>query len=443
MLNIARGAQAYQQAQTLNPLAVEKAKADLSLSQTQAQKAQRTLEYDIAHAKATANNAIAQANDAQLANIQKQQANSSRNLIKLLDSQDPITPSVIKDHVVETMSNAGAPDQAIVQAVQGLPKSGTDKELRAYLAKHTLNSLTAEAELEKRFPSSQMLNTGQEAVPITMGNPSLAMQAPGTAVGNGIQLQLPPSTPTISPSGQPGYLGAQKNQGFTPSALPPGVETQMKAPAESYAEYVKAIPKKQYSANMVNISSEELKEALSKFKPGAGTSTMVGLSQKLQAIGAPQSLVDKIAGGDLSAAQETQKFLARSVMDNLKVAAQGDPTRVAEIDNFVKNFPQFDTDPRAINKFIEFSQKQANRDLQEINFYNKKQEKGEINPNTYFGELQNYMQNQGFVPKIGEAKATIAGSKKETQVGHGKVVKTGSYNGKPVVQYEDGFVEYK
>ena len=198
MMNIARGAQAYQQAQTLNPLAVEKAKADLSLSQTQAQKAQRTLEYDIAHAKATANNAIAQANDAQLANIQKQQANSSRNLIKLLDSQDPITPSVIKDHVVETMSNAGAPDQAIVQAVQGLPKSGTDKELRAYLAKHALNSLTAEAELEKRFPAATMVSEGGQITPRQMGAEAFTGVKPGTAVGQSVRITPSPMQPGVT-----------------------------------------------------------------------------------------------------------------------------------------------------------------------------------------------------------------------------------------------------
>ena len=285
MLNIARGAQAYQQAQTLNPLAVEKAKADLSLSQTQAQKAQRTLEYDIAYAKATANNAIAQANDAQLANIQKQQANSSRNLIKLLDSQDPITPSVIKDHVVETMSNAGAPDQAIVQAVQSLPKSGTDKELRAYLAKHTLNSLTAEAELEKRFPSAQMLNTGQEAVPITMGNPSLAMQAPGTAVGNGIQLQLPPSTPTISPSGQPGYLGAQNKPGFVPSALPPnaGIGTE---------DIQKTFSDAQTAQNRIGLL-QNIKELAGKSFTGVGGSRKEFVAGLANSIGIPAYELEK------------------------------------------------------------------------------------------------------------------------------------------------------
>ena len=456
MMSMAQNAQALQQAQQLNPLQLQKAQLELQQAQSINPLALRKVAAETELAEKTLTPSI-QAKEAEAKRLQlvadqtgvdvtnhyaniargvygglltdpdfvsgnskkmQEKLNKAKNFIE--DLGIPMHQSKMHDTLIEAVKQN--PKEAYQLIKNGIQQAGTSAEQFAQVNK-----------------PADYINTGQMQVPIYQS----PYQGGGPGNTPAVQNVLPPTTPTVSPAGQPGYLGAQNNQGFTPSALPPGVETQMKAPAESYAEYVKAIPKKQYSANMVNISSEELKEALSKFKPGAGTSTMVGLSQKLQAIGAPQSLVDKIAGGDLSAAQETQKFLARSVMDNLKVAAQGDPTRVAEIDNFVKNFPQFDTDPRAINKFIEFSQKQANRDLQEINFYNKKQEKGEINPNTYFGELQNYMQNQGFVPKIGEAKATIAESKKETQVGHGKVVKTGSYNGKPVVQYEDGFVEYK
>ena len=445
MVNAANGIQQYQQSQQLNPLQLQQAQQLLEQAKVGTEKAKRTLEPEVSKSESEAKRLKLVAEQTGV-DVTNHYANIARGVYGGLLT-DPDFKKGDANKMVEKLDKAkvfledvGIPmhdskmHDSLIQAAKTNPKEAYQ------LIKNGVQQAGTNAEQfgQVNAPATYV-NTGQMQVPIYQS----PYQGGGPGNTPAIQNQLPPSTPTISPTGQPGYLGAQEQKGFVPSQLPPGVEAQMKAPAESYAEYVKAIPKKQYSANMVNISSEELKEALSKFKPGAGTSTMVGLSQKLQAIGAPQSLVDKIAGGDLSAAQETQKFLARSVMDNLKVAAQGDPTRVAEIDNFVKNFPQFDTDPRAINKFIEFSQKQANRDLQEINFYNKKQEKGEINPNTYFGELQNYMQNQGFVPKIGEAKATIAKSKKEIQVGHGKVVKTGSYNGKPVVQYEDGFVEYK
>ena len=103
MLNIARGAQAFQQAQQVNPLALQQAQSQADLSQTQATKARLTLDPEVQQAQAIAARAKVELNDAELANLQKHQANSSRNLIKMLDSTEPVTPARIKDHVVETM----------------------------------------------------------------------------------------------------------------------------------------------------------------------------------------------------------------------------------------------------------------------------------------------------------------------------------------------------
>jgi len=346
MLNIARGAQAYQQAQQLNPLAVEKAKADLSLSQTQAQKAQRTLEYDVAHAKAVANNAIAQANDAELLNLQKQQANSSRNLIKMLDSPDPITPDRIKDHVVSTMQNAGAPDQAIIQAVQGLPTAGTDKELRAYIAKHTLNSLTAEAELERRFPGAQMLSTGQQAVPVTMGNPSLAMQAPGTQAGPAMQMELPPSTPTVSPTGQPGYLGAQSKPGFVPSALPPNAGLGTEDIQKTFADA-------QTAQNRIGLL-QNIKDLANKSFTGVGGSRKEFVTGLANAIGIPAFELEK-ANTDVLAKNSALLSLAGGNTDMARTLAEAaNPNKKMNIDAIKEASNQLIAAERLKQKKAEF-----------------------------------------------------------------------------------------
>jgi len=346
MLNIARGAQAYGQAQQLNPLAVEKAKADLSLSQTQAQKAQRTLEYDVAHAKAVANNAIAQANDAELLNLQKQQANSSRNLIKMLDSPDPITPDRIKDHVVSTMQNAGAPDQAIIQAVQGLPTAGTDKELRAYIAKHTLNSLTAEAELERRFPGAQMLSTGQQAVPVTMGNPSLAMQAPGTQAGPAMQMELPPSTPTVSPTGQPGYLGAQSKPGFVPSALPPNAGLGTEDIQKTFADA-------QTAQNRIGLL-QNIKDLANKSFTGVGGSRKEFVTGLANAIGIPAFELEK-ANTDVLAKNSALLSLAGGNTDMARTLAEAaNPNKKMNIDAIKEASNQLIAAERLKQKKAEF-----------------------------------------------------------------------------------------
>jgi uncharacterized protein (DUF4415 family) len=185
MINMARGVQAYQQAEQVNPLAVRQQQA-----QTQ------TAEIGT--------------NNAQLENMLKHQQNSSRNLLKLLNDKE-VTPIKIEEHVVSTMKNAGASPQAIAQAVQNLPKEGTDKELRAFVAKHATNSLTAEAQLEKLYPQAQMVNTGNALVPVQMGNEVLTGVKPGTQVGYGMASQLPPTTELVAQFGDD-------------SGLPPGTK---------------------------------------------------------------------------------------------------------------------------------------------------------------------------------------------------------------------------
>jgi len=204
MMGMAQGAQALQQARQLNPLQIQQAQGALELQRLQTSKAQQTLEPEVELAKTQAQKAKTELNDAQLLNLQKQQANSSRNLIKMLDSPEPVTPARIKDHVVATMANAGADDAAIVQAVQGLPTKGTDKELRAYLAKHTLNSLTAEAELEKRFPAATMVGEGGQMTPRQMGAEAFTGVQPGTAIGQSIAMTPAPMglTQKFEPTGR-------------------------------------------------------------------------------------------------------------------------------------------------------------------------------------------------------------------------------------------------
>jgi hypothetical protein len=145
-------------------------------------------------------------------------------LLKLLNQEEPLTPVEIENHVVSTMKNAGATPEAIAQATQNLPKSGSDKQLRAFVAKHATNSLSAEAQLDKLFPQAQMLNTGNQQVPVQMGNEMLSGVKPGTQVGYGMASQLPPTTQAISqpgdnsglPPGTPYIIGPANQQPNAP-----------------------------------------------------------------------------------------------------------------------------------------------------------------------------------------------------------------------------------
>ena len=216
MLNIARGAQAYQQEQQLNPLAVQKAQAEVEQMQRM---------NPLAFSKATEELKQAKigTNKAELENMLMHQQNSSRNLLKLLNQKEQITPKQIEDHVISTMKNAGAPESAIIQATQNLPKDGTDKELRAFLAKHATNSLTAEAQLEKLFPSAQFIQTGATITPVTTGS-AIAMERPGNIAGPSIEAQLPPTTEIVDPiTGEKKLIGpvSQRTQQPLTTSLSP------------------------------------------------------------------------------------------------------------------------------------------------------------------------------------------------------------------------------
>lgn len=197
LMSIAQGAQAYQQAQQLNPLALQKAQADLEYSQVQSKKAQATLDPEIEQKKAESAKALVGLNSEQLKNAREHFANSSRNLLELLQ-KPTVTADDIKNHVMKTLTNAGAPQQAIDLALQNLPTGGTTLENKAFIAKHATNSLSAEAAMDKLLPSATMTTEGGTITPRVMGNELLTGKAPGTAVGQSIGITPSPMQPGVT-----------------------------------------------------------------------------------------------------------------------------------------------------------------------------------------------------------------------------------------------------
>jgi hypothetical protein len=165
---------------------------------TNLQKEQALLEPSIEAGKAASRAAIAGAdtaeigtNTARLENQLKHQNYASRQMLTLLNSDKTVTADDIKSTVTSIMKNSGAPDNAIKQALAALPAGGTDRENRAFIARHATNSLNAESQLEKLFPAAVPTNVGGAVIPMAGGGP-LAYTAPGTQVG-------PATATTISP----------------------------------------------------------------------------------------------------------------------------------------------------------------------------------------------------------------------------------------------------
>jgi hypothetical protein len=109
------------------------------------------------------------------------------------------------------------------------------------------------------------------------------------------------------------------------------------------------------------------REALTRFQAGGGSEARAALAEAAQAIpGMPRGIVDGIAGGDLSAVQEFQKYSAQEAMETMKDSLAGDGGGASKgnrlsMDLFVKNNPKITTDPRATEKIFNFITGQHNQ----------------------------------------------------------------------------------
>jgi hypothetical protein len=228
MLNLASGIQNYQQAQQINPLALQQKQLELYQAQqmnplavrratAEANVAEQTQGSKISQAQSEAGSAATRLNSDQLKNLQEHVGYAAKNTLDLLNSDEPITYEKVKSVVTDTMKNAGSPQAAIDQALMGIPKDATPTQMKLVVGKFAMKALSTQDQLEKLYPNNQMITTGARAVPTTTGG-ALAMQAPGQATGPGIQAELPPTTPVVR-NGVTGYMGAPPN---VQASLTPG-----------------------------------------------------------------------------------------------------------------------------------------------------------------------------------------------------------------------------
>ncbi|KVH52916.1 hypothetical protein WS89_31255 [Burkholderia sp. MSMB1072] len=188
------------------------------------------------------------------------------------------------------------------------------------------------------------------------------------------------------------------------------------------AEYEKGLTQRAGAANNSTAYLNEAQSLMQGVSTGGGASTWKGLAEKAQAIGVPQSIVDQIAGGNLGDKQALSKVLMQGAIQQMQANFSGTGA-AANVDAFIKNNPNIDVDPRGMQKMITF-----------IN-----------GMNTVTGkEQQAYRQfvNGGGNPADFPAKWNTSTTMRAF-TGQIQPVKTGTYNGRKVVQYSDGSVDYQ
>lgn len=167
--------------------------------------------------------------------------------------------------------------------------------------------------------------------------------AAGTGGGGG--LAAPGASAAPASAAAPVYTG-----GMSPGQL--AYTTDRGKDMAGYQKNLDSTVSSMYGV-MQNI--QEAQKAMTAFRPGGGADVYARVAQIAQAFGAPQDLVDKIGNGNLASTQEFQKLMVNNVMGQIRQQLpSGSRLAQYEFQQFQRNNPNIDTDPRAIGKIFSF-----------------------------------------------------------------------------------------
>jgi len=182
----------------------------------------------------------------------------------------------------------------------------------------------------------------------------------------------------------------------------PQREKYLSESATNFAKYEDGLNARVKEGQDLMMRIEESQNALKNFRAGAGADTYMAAAKVAQAMGF-NDLADKMAGGDLSAAQEFSKLAVQQAMEQLK-QSMGGAGRIAqaEFKVFQANNPNIDTDPRASQKIFDFAKRVYNRDRAEQEFLNNFKRNPGADLSTYNNAWANEAENRGFTPFAGK-----------------------------------------
>lgn len=201
-------------------------------------------------------------------------------------------------------------------------------------------------------------------------------------------------------------------------------------------EYIKDLTARNAVGLETDMRLSEAKEMLKSIKGGAGTRNFSEIARIAQAANLPTALVDSIAGGDLSAVQSAQKFITQAVIQS----ATANPGTAESMNRFIRDNPDIGTDPRALERFINFTEKLNRKTFDETEFLLNQKKSGKFNPETHVQETQQFLREKYLPTEIKPLANKPDAEKKTTR----KIVKEGKdSNGNAVVQYDDGTLGYK
>lgn len=253
-----------------------------------------------------------------------------------------------------------SPEQA-AQSLASMPQD--PQKFQGWLQQNLLQSMDGEQKLQAMYGQTQLVNTGNQMVPMAMSPMAGTRQ-----IGPAINMQMTPGdaaspVEVIGPAGQPGiipkgdfaggggrYPGAAGESGveggapgFMPTALPAGAPKVAEAAAERYNKAVEAAT---VVPNVVNGYDRAL-EALDETLSGPGASKAMGIAAVMNTFNIP-------AGKDA-----TENFQSlRKYLNNASAQAAADAGYSgsdARYEGFGKGQPDVETmNPAALGEAIKY-----------------------------------------------------------------------------------------
>lgn len=166
---------------------------DLGRTSTALQREKALLPSAIQQGQAQAQTATMQANTATLDNALRHTAQVTQSIQGLLTKPD-LTSDDIVNSVKENAKRMNTPENAVNQALSGVPVNGSPTELRSWLAMSLAKTLSAQSQLEKVYPGgilpSQLPEQGYQVNrPTTPSAEAPVAPTAPTAPKTGVQAQ--------------------------------------------------------------------------------------------------------------------------------------------------------------------------------------------------------------------------------------------------------------
>lgn len=186
---------------------IRQAQAESQRAVTEAGVSARTADPRVSAAESQAGTAATQLNTEQLNNLRAHAANAAQQIQGFLTKPN-VSRLEIAQGITESLVNSGAPASAYAAAFQDLPPANAKPEqLREFLLQSLNKAQSVSAQLDRVAPAPAMINNGQQVTPVQVTNPALSGQPTPS-----VQMQVPPTAPTMGAGGQPGYVGVQPQQ---------------------------------------------------------------------------------------------------------------------------------------------------------------------------------------------------------------------------------------